>query len=145
MKLIVAITLIIALVCIVTQMKTITAAAFEDSDFAEFEDFDSDDDFLDSATATPIPVAKSTQPDKDKSAGIKESKLAADSKSDFINIADDDDGVVEDDDNEFEHFQDEEEFEGFDAGDAKEVPIDNKMNGEPKLTVAKIPIHFRYI
>jgi deferrochelatase/peroxidase EfeB len=55
----------------------------------------------------------------------------------------DDDVVVEDEENEFEHFNDEEEFEGFAEGysDPK-VPEPKKMS-EPKLTVAKVPIHFR--
>lgn len=66
---------------------------------------------------------------------------------------DDDDGVVETEDSElFEGFDDE-EFEGFvsepDADDS-DIPLGRtggvdpvKKGGEPKITVAKVPIHFR--
>lgn len=60
---------------------------------------------------------------------------------------DEDDIVVENEDSEFEGF-DEEEFEGFvqdaeiEENEVTKVP-DSGKKGEPKITVAKIPIHFR--
>lgn len=58
----------------------------------------------------------------------------------------DDDGVVEDDD-QFDHFTDNDEFEGFGGSDSEgniQEPADpNKKAGEPKLTMAKVPLHFR--
>lgn len=97
----------------------------EDNDFAEFEDFDSEDgDFVqvDEPKENDPPVEQKPVPKKD----------------DF-----EDDGVVEDDDNEFEHFKDEEEFEGFDQSEMKDTPDPKGPKTEPKLTVAKLPLHFR--
>jgi len=51
---------------------------------------------------------------------------------------DDDDGVVEEE-SEFEHFRDDEEFEGF----SKNEQAQHVETGEPKLTMAKVPLHFR--
>lgn len=132
---------LLALGCLVLSGMTSVLAHAEDSDFADFDDFDTDDDFMD-------PVSTSApQVGDDKSAQRaqitekpKNIETVADKSDDFK--TDDDDGIVEDDDNEFEHFQDEEEFEGFDAGESKDLPIDPKA-AEPKLTVAKIPMHFR--
>uniref|UniRef100_W8BR42 PAT complex subunit CCDC47 n=1 Tax=Ceratitis capitata TaxID=7213 RepID=W8BR42_CERCA len=131
---------LLALGCLVLGGMT-SVVATEDNDFAEFEDFDTDDEFDQPITAsTPtIGDSKSAQPvETPEKQKIAEPVIG---KSDDFKT-DDDDGIVEDDDNEFEHFQDEEEFEGFDAGDNKDIPIDQKTS-EPKLTVAKIPMHFR--
>lgn len=51
------------------------------------------------------------------------------------------DGIVVEDDNEFEHFSDAEEFEGY-GSDSPQA--ENTQKTEPKLTIAKVPpIHFR--
>lgn len=131
---------LLALGCLVLSCMTSVLAQDEESDFAEFDDFDTDDDFVEVGTTSAPQTgdAKVAQqayvPEKVKSEQVL-------SKSDDFKT-DDDDGIVEDDDNEFEHFQDEEEFEGFDAGESKDLPVDQKT-AEPKLTVAKIPMHFR--
>lgn len=93
-----------------------------DNDFAEFEDFD-DSDFIQvhESSKQNDPVEKKPVPTVD----------------DF-----EDDGVVEDEDNEFEHFKDEEEFEGYEE-DMKDIPDPKGPKTEPKLTVAKLPLHFR--
>lgn len=99
-------------------------------DFSEFEDFD--DDF-----------GPAEAGDQDTNDRKQASKSAND--EDFANGYDNDDngdGIVEDDDNEFEHFKDEEEFEGFNKNDPVE-PSDEKPRGEPKITIAKVPMHFR--
>lgn len=114
----------------------------EDNEFADFE-FESEDEIEN----TEEPVALNT--DNIAKNGAKDSKQLP-SKSatveDFNDIEEDDDGIVEDD-NEFDHFQDEDEFEGFgtnsDTMDNNEPDI--KRGGEPKLTMAKVPIHFMRI
>jgi hypothetical protein len=103
----------------------IQADNFEDNEFAEFEDFDAEEFIVDSK---PEASSKSAQAQQEKN-----------DKQDFGSIDDGDDIVVEDEDSEFEHFQDEEEFEGF-AGGASEPELKN----QPKLTMAKnVPMHFR--
>lgn len=85
-----------------------------DNEFAEFEDFEVEDD---------IPLNDIPEKSKDES---KETTI----------VLDDQDIIIDDDDSEFEHFQDNEEFEGFEIKDEKPV-------AEPKITIAKIPINFR--
>lgn len=102
-------------------------------DFAEFEDFE-EDDFE--------PAAKQ---DSKETGGGRGSKAGEAVDASFANIYDndeaDDDGVVEEEDNEFEHFKDEEEFEGFAKGE-QPPPVDQKT-GDIKLTMAQVPLHFR--
>lgn len=103
-----------------------------DNDFAEFEDFDSDDDFVKVA-------ADRNEPDRK---GSDKSEGATHGSSAFANEdAENDDGLVEDEDSEFDHFTDEEEFEGFNK-DSSTPPVFDQKTGEPKLTVAKVPLHF---
>lgn len=114
-------------------------------DFAEFEDFDADDDFVSTST----PKQQDISDSQGGVAGSRGQKThdAGDNNDDFANIYEnddnDDDGIVEEEDNEFEHFKDEEEFEGFSKGE-QSLPVDQKT-GEPKLTMAKVPLHFRYV
>lgn len=102
-----------------------------DSDFAEFEDFE-DDEFV---------KVTSDRNEPDRRANSADSQNAA--ADNFPSDEADDDGVVEDEDNEFDHFTDEEEFEGFNK-DSSSPPVFDQKTGEPKLTVAKVPLHFRY-
>lgn len=98
----------------------------DEGDFAEFEDFDSDDDeFI---------VGNTIQNDPQEQKIIEN-----DNNDDFVEL---DDGIVEVEDSEFEHFQDEEEFEGFDSQQPA-TPSSEQKTGEPKLTMAKVPLHFR--
>lgn len=131
MKLIKA--LYIALICCAFITLDLTpVSAFEDDDFAEFEDFDTDDEFMEApAVVNGEGIASSNE------LPVTKEKESANS----LNIQDDEeDGIVEDED---EFFKDDEEFEGFDNGDAKEEDVEDKRAPEPKLTVAKIPMHFR--
>ncbi|KAL7301088.1 hypothetical protein TKK_0006356 [Trichogramma kaykai] len=93
---------------------------FEDNEFAEFEDFE-DEKLTHKAASNqnhPSPQLK----DVEKNAPYEE-----------------DDVSVEDGDNEFDHFQDEEEFEGVDGASA-----DAKIDEKPKtLTITKLPPHLR--
>lgn len=100
-------------------------APSNDNDFADFEDFDSDDDFITVSVAN------------DNLDTVKNIKTTEDMASNNDNVfqSDDDDSV----DSEFDHFTDEEEFEGFNT---PLEPILDKKTGEPKLTVAKVPLHF---
>ncbi|KAI9586485.1 coiled-coil domain-containing protein 47 [Glossina fuscipes] len=106
-------------------------SSFEDNDFAEFEDFDSDDDFVEVQQSNVGPQLSTAE----EIPTLTEKGLKRDHS---ILEDDDDDGIVEDED---EFFKDEEEFEGFDSPDKDDEDLDQKT--EPKLTVAKIPMHFR--
>lgn len=79
----------------------------DDNDFAEFEDFDTDDEFV----AAPVSNDKNGY-DQNEKEHVSGSNVKS-KRDDFQNDSLDDDGIVEDDDNEFEHFADEEEFEGI--------------------------------
>ncbi|XP_037959958.1 coiled-coil domain-containing protein 47 [Teleopsis dalmanni] len=132
---------LISILCNITGGHVVSASSFDENEFADFEDFDADDDFIELPVATPATTAKM----EDNVVQINNNKvdndapaIEADEEKKYF---DTEDGTVEDDDSEFEHFQDEEEFEGFDGNDRREPPSDHKT--EPKLTVAKIPMHFR--
>lgn len=108
----------------------------ENNDFAEFEEFDADDGFV---PATDAKVNKVPAPAKvDGAAGG--AAVVADEFQDIYDEGDEDDGIVEEE-SEFEHFHDEEEFEGF--AKTESAPVPNVDAGEPKLTMAKVPLHFR--
>lgn len=69
-------------------------------------------------------------------------KPAEETTKNFVENDVDDDGLVED---EFD-FSDKDEFENFggsDSQDSNQEAPDMKKTGEPKLTIAKIPMHFR--
>ncbi|XP_014255702.1 coiled-coil domain-containing protein 47 isoform X2 [Cimex lectularius] len=88
------------------------------NEFAEFEDFEEEDGKMVEAEAAPnLQMVKESAEDEDG-----------------------DGYIVEDEDNEFEHFQDEEEFEGFD-GVGVPTKVDEKE--APKITITKVPLHFR--
>lgn len=116
----------------------------DDNDFADFEDFDADDDFV---SATPNVESIANKQSGRGAGGAGQPKSVDANNDDFANIYEnddnDDDGIVEEEDTEFEHFKDEEEFEGFAKAD-QGVPMDTKT-GEPKLTMAKVPLHFRLV
>lgn len=109
----------------------------DDNDFAEFEEFDVEDDFI----AAPAGKQPSQKLNDNNDAVVENDDFPED------NIVEDSaDGVVEDEDNEYEHFQDEEEFEGFNNNaDEDDIPIARgaEATPEPKLTMAKVPLHFR--
>lgn len=139
---------IFALVCVTLIAVPILAAGGQsdpsygdDNDFAEFDDFDADDDF----------VQVTTQKQDSESIKRAENKQSVDNErnDDFAEIyenddADDADGIVEEEDSEFEHFADEEEFEGFNKAETTPPSVD-QTTGEPKLTMAKVPLHFRCV
>lgn len=96
---------------------------FTDNEFAEFEDFEVEEDQvaneegLKSSTEAPEPPL--------------------DEKFSLSEDDDDQDITVDDEtDSEFSHFQDVEEFEGFDEKEEKPA-------SEPKITIAKVPVNFR--
>lgn len=107
-------------ICITCFISTLSASNYgdlTDNEFAEFEDFEAEDDVF-------------TKDDGQKN--VKDSST----EDGFVEEDDEQDVIVEDE-SEFEHFQDSEEFEGF--ADAK----DEKPASEPKITITKVPIHFR--
>lgn len=97
----------------------------EDNEFAEFEDFEEEDE--------KISVDDNVQQSQ-AAAAEGNSSPTQDS------LEDEDDGLVEDEENEFEHFQDEEEFEGFDS-----ERVGGKLDDKeaPKITITKVPLHLR--
>lgn len=108
-----------------------------DSDFAEFEEFEVEDDFVVNEKQSQQAVKNNNNEDEDDFAAV---------------VQDDDDqqdGIVEDEQDEFDHFQDEEEFEGFHGNDDDDLPAPSSQQQqqqpkeEPKLTMAKVPLHFR--
>lgn len=109
----------------------------ENNDFAEFEEFDADDGFVPASDAKVNKVPAPAKVDGTAGGG---SAVAADEFQDIYDEGDEDDGIVEEE-SEFEHFHDEEEFEGF--AKTESAPVPNVDAGEPKLTMAKVPLHFR--
>ncbi|KPJ02352.1 PREDICTED: coiled-coil domain-containing protein 47 [Papilio xuthus] len=95
----------------------------EDDDFAEFEQFDADDD------ATVADFSK-----EEKEAPVQKKTPIIDKFSQQNDI--EDDILVEDEDNEFEHFQDPEEFEGFQDSTPR-------SSEQPKITISEVPISVR--
>ncbi|KPJ15590.1 Coiled-coil domain-containing protein 47 [Papilio machaon] len=113
----------IALLLCSVYVKAFEDPTLEDDDFAEFEQFDADDDATVadfSEDEKEVPVEKKA-PTKDKFSQQRDVE---------------DDMLVEDEDNEFEHFQDPEEFEGFQDS----VP---RSSEQPKITISKVPISVR--
>ncbi|KAL4710866.1 hypothetical protein ACJJTC_002496 [Scirpophaga incertulas] len=112
--------------CSIFVVRAFEDNTLEDDDFAEFEQFDADDD---------VPSPSQSKPEfhddhKDPMLKVKE-------KDQFdSNIENEDEGMVEDEDNEFEHFQDPEEFEGF----QENIPHSSE---QPKITISKVPITVR--
>lgn len=99
--------------------------ATEDNDFAEFDDFDADDEF-ESISEHSVKSEKQSN-----SGGASEKN---DNFQDVYEENDDDDGVVEEE-SEFEHFRDDEEFEGFSKNE-QAAPVGD--SGEPKLTMVRM-------
>lgn len=96
---------------------SVLASNYEDNEFAEFEDFEIDEEI------TP------------QSKELKDDAEEQDINDEYI--ADDENEIIIEDETEYEHFQDTEEFEGF--SESK----DEKIEMEPKITITKVPIHFR--
>lgn len=92
----------------------------EDNEFAEFEEFDEEE-----APAAPSPSSSSSS--SSPSSQRPEAPPPAD---------DEEEARVEE---EFDHFQDEEEFEGLDH----ERPPSRPQGDKPHLTIAKVPLHLR--
>ncbi|KAJ2945491.1 hypothetical protein O0L34_g302 [Tuta absoluta] len=94
----------------------------EDDDFAEFEQFDVDDEpaiIKKTAEEKEIPAQKPKAKDQFESPTEQEDEI-----------------MVEDEDNEFEHFHDPEEFEGFQDTTPRTAE-------QPKITISKVPIMVR--
>lgn len=110
---------IVVIWCLVLTVGLVRSFDEEDNDFADFEsDFEEDLPAVDVNAQQP-PQAKSKPAPKE-----------------FADADDTEDGIVED---EFDHFTDNDEFEGFGASESTEKPAP----GEPKLTIAKVPMHLR--
>ncbi len=94
----------------------------EDNEFADFE-FDDEE-----------VVSQVKKPQHEEPVQAQQQQQEDDASDDFID--DSDDGIVE---NEFDN----DEFENFGGTDDSESEDFPKKAGEPKLTIAKVPLHFR--
>ncbi|XP_046752759.1 PAT complex subunit CCDC47 [Diprion similis] len=90
----------------------------EDNEFAEFEDFEEEKPNL----------------------GVPDDLVEQFSEAELTDGFEEDDVLVEDGDSEFDHFQDEEEFEGLDATGVNAGP---KSDEPSTLTITKVPLHLR--
>lgn len=99
----------------------------EDNDFADFENFD---DVVENEVPTKEEPKTNTDKLKSDQKMINEGVFPDD---------DDSDGIVEE---EFDIFTDNDEFENFGSDGQTEAPDTNKRTTEPKLTIAKVPLHF---
>jgi len=97
----------------------------EDNDFAEFEDFE-----IEEESVGVFDKEEKLEDPSTENPNLDEMK---------VNPDDDDEATVEVEDNEFEHV-DEDEFEGFEKDTVKE---DLKSTEGPKITFAKLPAHLR--
>ncbi|KAG6465704.1 coiled-coil domain-containing protein 47 isoform X2 [Manduca sexta] len=111
------------LVCSTHVVRAFEDTTLEDDDFAEFEQFDAEDD---------VPINDFSEEDKETVA----QKPKAPVKEFEATVEIEDEILVEDEDNEFEHFQDPEEFEGF----QETTP---RTSEQPKITISKVPIMVR--
>ncbi|KAL4221916.1 Coiled-coil domain-containing protein 47 [Mactra antiquata] len=112
----------------ITAAKKVKDADFDDNEFAEFEDFDEDEEVtLDEEADFPAESDDTPQ------------QQATDDNNDDDEEEDDDEGTVETEDDEFDHFADDDEFEGFD----KDTRTGKGKSVEPDLKIAKVPIHLR--
>lgn len=138
-------TIVLVLLCCMASNAVKFVPDDEPSDFAEFEDFEEDNGDANSAgIVTDAPVAATHAPVPVAAGG------AADDADFYADDEDDtSDGVVQDEadeDSEFEHFKDDEEFEGFSRpqpASPASPTTGGSGQGEPKLTMAKVPMHFR--
>ncbi|KAI8793237.1 coiled-coil domain-containing protein 47 [Biomphalaria glabrata] len=103
-------------------------AYVEDNDFAEFEEFEEDEDGV---------VEDNNEPERQEVK--KQASVNTEQEEGFDEDEDDDEEAVGDD--EFEHLHDEEEFENFDK--EKDVVGKNKNEKLPDLQMAKVPLHLR--
>jgi len=126
------------LICFIN-VNLIKAKEYDNNDFAEFEDFEVEGDFAeDDGRDSSEKINQDAVGDQENQQQQQQQQQQQASKADDD---EEEDGIVEDDDD-FEHFQDEEMFEGFEKSDVRDSMPDPKGT-EPKLTVAKIPMHFR--
>lgn len=96
----------------------------EDNEFAEFEDFE---------TEEPV-ISREDAKSEQEAPEEEESNLKAGGPEDEEEV------TVEVEDNEFEHV-DEDEYEGYEKDSSKP---DLRSNEGPKITFAQLPAHLRY-
>ncbi|KAB7506445.1 Coiled-coil domain-containing protein 47 [Armadillidium nasatum] len=114
---------------------------FNDDDFSEFEEFDDEEE----VTVKPQTKPSHTQNENNKQ--VKEEEIE-NQQTIYRKLDDDDDEdeviVEEDDDNdEFSYFADEEEFIGYDSEKVQGGSKTPRSQEEPKITIAKVPLHLR--
>lgn len=100
----------------------------DDNEFAEFEDFDDD--------APRKEVVTERSEEREQFAEVPDLRQ----DNGFEEEEEEEDVMVEDADNEFDHFHDEEEFEGLDASNNN---AGAKSDEPSTLTITKVPLHLR--
>ncbi|XP_004926303.1 PAT complex subunit CCDC47 [Bombyx mori] len=115
--------LLIGFLCGIQFVYGFEDTTLEDDDFAEFEQFDAEDD-------TPVNDYTEEVPD------VLSQKVKPPPKEFEAVVEIEDEIILEDEDNEFEHFQDPEEFEGFQETTPRTME-------QPKITISKVPITAR--
>ncbi|CAH0720438.1 unnamed protein product, partial [Brenthis ino] len=110
------------LLCSVYVTQAFEDTTLEDDDFAEFEQFEAEDGTDGDFNEEDVPVLKQ--------------KLSSNKDQFEATVEIEDDIIAEDEDNEFEHFQDPEEFEGFQETTPRTAE-------QPKITISKVPITVR--
>ncbi|KAH9520062.1 Coiled-coil domain-containing protein 47 [Bulinus truncatus] len=121
--------ILLALVCVfLTLVWSKKHEAFvEDNDFAEFEDFEDEEDGV---------VEDNNEPERPEVK--KQVSINTEQEEAFDEEDDEEDETVSDD--EFEHLHDEEEFENFDK---EKDTSKGKSEKLPDLQMAKVPLHLR--
>ncbi|KAK7499371.1 hypothetical protein BaRGS_00009346, partial [Batillaria attramentaria] len=109
-------------------------AFVEDNDFAEFEEFDEEEEDVEA-------TVRETEQGQDK----REAEVESETADAGFEDEDEDDGIIEADD-EFEHLQDEEEFENFDKEKGSTVPLHLRTNWDSfyleMLMIAGLGVYF---
>ncbi|KAH0546943.1 PAT complex subunit CCDC47 [Cotesia glomerata] len=112
----------------------------EDNEFAEFEDFE--DEKPASASDQFHPASTTNKNNNNNNNNNNDNNNNNNNNDDEVSVDDyeEEDSLVEDDiDSEFDHFQDEEEFEGLDNNNKNA----GKSDEPSTLTITKVPLHLR--
>ncbi|KAK6629849.1 hypothetical protein RUM43_003669 [Polyplax serrata] len=117
----------------------------EDNEFAEFEDFEEVDVKTDMKAKENLDQTVKEKSNLRSAGGgpareenYNDGGHDDDDNDDIVLEVENEDSVVEDEENEFDHFSDEEEFEGFDTSTSKPEKKDS-----PRITITQVPLHLR--
>uniref|UniRef100_K1Q683 PAT complex subunit CCDC47 n=1 Tax=Magallana gigas TaxID=29159 RepID=K1Q683_MAGGI len=119
------------LLCLLACLTPLTArqqdVEVDDNEFAEFED---EEEF----------VMETNNEKSEQAAGNTNKPTSQDQKSASVEDPEEEETTVETEDEEFEHFIDEDEFEGFEKDKSQSS---KSKEGQPELKMADVPVHLR--